>query len=44
MKKIIVATAAALLAVGAQAATYKDGSYTGEGKGREPCDHRSGRR
>ena len=35
MKKIIVATAAALLAVGAQAATYKDGSYTGEGKGRE---------
>ena len=35
MKKIIVAAAAALLAVGAQAATYKDGSYTGEGKGRE---------
>ena len=35
MKKIIVATVAALLAVGAQAATYKDGSYTGEGKGRE---------
>lgn len=35
MKQIIVATAAALLAVGAQAATYKDGSYTGEGKGRE---------
>ena len=34
MKKIIVATAAALLAVCAQAATYKHGSYTGEGKGR----------
>lgn len=36
MKKFIVAAAAALLAVGAaQAATYKDGTYTGEGKGRE---------
>lgn len=35
MKKIIVAAAAALIAVGAQAADYKDGSYTGEGKGRE---------
>ena len=44
MKKIIVATAAALLAVGAQAATYKDGSYTGEGKGPRIRDHRSGRR
>ena len=35
MKKLIVVAAAALVAAGAQAATYKDGSYTGEGKGRE---------
>lgn len=35
MKKLIVAAAAALVAAGAQAASYKDGSYTGEGKGRE---------
>lgn len=35
MKQIIVVAAAALVAAGAQAATYKDGSYTGEGKGRE---------
>ncbi len=34
MKKLIVLAAAALMAAGAQAA-YKDGSYTGEGKGRE---------
>ena len=34
MKKMIVVAAAALMAAGAQAA-YKDGSYTGEGKGRE---------
>ena len=34
MKKLIVLAAAALLAAGANAA-YKDGSYTGEGKGRE---------
>ena len=34
MKKMIVLAAAALMAAGAQAA-YKDGSYTGEGKGRE---------
>lgn len=34
MKKLIVAVSAALLAAGAaQAATYKDGTYTGEGKG-----------
>ena len=31
----IVVAAAALVAAGAQAASYKDGSYTGEGKGRE---------
>ena len=35
MKKLIVVAAAALVAAGAQAASYKDGSYTGEGKGRE---------
>ena len=34
MKKMIVVAAAALMAAGAQAA-YKDGTYTGEGKGRE---------
>ena len=34
MKKLIVLAAAALMAAGAQAA-YKDGTYTGEGKGRE---------
>ena len=34
MKKMIVVAAAVLMAVGAQAA-YKDGTYTGEGKGRE---------
>ena len=34
MKKMIVVATAALMAAGAQAA-YKDGSYTGEGKGRE---------
>ena len=34
MKKMIVVAATALMAAGAQAA-YKDGSYTGEGKGRE---------
>ena len=34
MKKMIVVVAAALMAAGAQAA-YKDGTYTGEGKGRE---------
>ena len=44
MKKIIVATAAALLAVGAQAATYKDGSYTGEGKGRESVSSSTAKR
>ena len=33
MKKLIVVAAAALVAAGAQAASYKDGSYTGEGKG-----------
>lgn len=33
MKKLIVLAAAALLAVGANAA-YKDGSYTGEGQGK----------
>ena len=32
MKKLIVVAAAALVAAGAQAASYKDGSYTGEGK------------
>ena len=31
MKKLIVVAAAALVAAGAQAASYKDGSYTGEG-------------
>lgn len=36
MKKIIVATAAALLAVGAQAATYKDGSYTVKARAANP--------
>ena len=35
MKKLIVVAAAALVAACAQAASYKDGSYTGEGKGRE---------
>ena len=35
MKKIIVAVAAAFLAAGAAQAAYKDGSYTGEGQGRE---------
>lgn len=35
MKKIIAVAAAALLAAGAAQAAYKDGSYTGEGKGRE---------
>ena len=35
MKKLIVVAAAALVAAGAQAASYKDGSYTGVGKGRE---------
>ena len=35
MKKLIVVAVAALVAAGAQAASYKDGSYTGEGKGRE---------
>ncbi len=35
MKKFIVLSAAALVAAGAQAASYKDGSYTGEGQGRE---------
>ena len=39
MKKLIVLSAAALVAVGAQAASYKDGSYTGEGKGRESQIH-----
>ena len=34
MKKMIVVATAALMAAGAQAA-YKDGTYTGEGKGRE---------
>ena len=34
MKKMSVVAAAALMAAGAQAA-YKDGTYTGEGKGRE---------
>ena len=34
MKKMIVVAATALMAAGAQAA-YKDGTYTGEGKGRE---------
>ena len=34
MMKMIVVAAAALMAAGAQAA-YKDGTYTGEGKGRE---------
>ena len=34
MKKMIVVAAAALMAAGALAA-YKDGTYTGEGKGRE---------
>ena len=34
MKKMIVVVVAALMAAGAQAA-YKDGTYTGEGKGRE---------
>ena len=34
MKKMIVVAAAALMAAGVQAA-YKDGTYTGEGKGRE---------
>ncbi len=35
MKKMIVVAAAALLAAGAANAAYKDGTYTGEGKGRE---------
>ncbi|MCF0253940.1 MAG: FMN-binding protein [Duodenibacillus sp.] len=34
MKKILVAAAALALCAGAQAA-YKDGSYTGEGQGKE---------
>ena len=34
MRRMIVVAAAALMAAGAQAA-YKDGTYTGEGKGRE---------
>ena len=36
MKKLIVVAAAALVAAGAQAASYKDGSYTGEGKAANP--------
>lgn len=38
MKKIMtmsIAAAVALMVCGVQAASYKDGSYTGEGKGRE---------
>lgn len=36
MKKLIIAVSAALLAAGAaQAATYKDGTYTGVGKGHD---------
>ena len=35
MKKLIVVAVAALVAAGAQAASYEDGAYTGEGKGRE---------
>ena len=34
-KKILIAASALVIAAGAQAATYKDGTYTGEGKGRE---------
>ncbi len=33
IKQLIVAASAALLCAGAQAATYKDGTYTGEGTG-----------
>ena len=35
MKKLIVVAAAAVMAAGAAQAAYKDGTYTGEGKGRE---------
>ena len=35
MKKLIVVAAAAVMTVGAAQAAYKDGTYTGEGKGRE---------
>lgn len=35
MKKIIIAAAAALIAMGAQAAQYKDGTYEGQGQGKE---------
>lgn len=35
IKKMIVLAAVALVASGAQAMSYKDGSYIGEGKGRE---------
>lgn len=33
IKQLIVAASAALLCAGAQAASYKDGTYTGEGTG-----------
>ena len=33
IKKLIVAASAALLCAGVQAASYKDGTYTGEGTG-----------
>ena len=35
MKKILAVAAVAALAPGAAQAAYKDGTYTGEGKGRE---------
>ena len=35
MKKILAVAAVAALAAGAAQAAYKDGTYTGEGKGRE---------
>ena len=33
VKQLIIAASAALLCAGAQAASYKDGTYTGEGTG-----------
>lgn len=33
IKQLIIAASAALLCAGAQAASYKDGTYTGEGTG-----------
>lgn len=35
MKKLIAVAAAALMIAGGAQAAYKDGTYTGEGKGRE---------